>query len=136
MLLLVGGTGNLGGRIARRLTAYDLPFRALVRPSTDPGELTSTATAIVPGDLRDVSGLRPTVEGIDTVIASAHTLDRCRDPHRKAATPAARALSPSLRPQGLAVGPGSGDQGSSGQMSRQSAIAKGIWLVTVAPSIT
>jgi uncharacterized protein YbjT (DUF2867 family) len=75
MILLVGGTGNLGGRIARRLTTYDLPFRALVRPSTDPGELASTA-AIVRGDLRDVSSLGPAVEGIDTVIASAHTLDR------------------------------------------------------------
>ena len=69
MLLLVGGTGNLGGRIARRLAAHDLPFRAIVRPSTDPGELTRTATAVVRGDLRDISSLQPAVEEIDTVIA-------------------------------------------------------------------
>src|SRR3954469_19092114 len=82
MLLLVGGTGNLGGRIARRLRAHDLAFRALVRPSTDPGELASTATATVAGDLRDVSSLRLAVEGVDTIIASAHTLDRIMAGHR------------------------------------------------------
>ena len=76
MLLLVGATGNLGGRIARRLTANDLPFRALVRPSTDPGELVGTATEVVRGDLRDAASLRAAVEGIDTIIASAHSLDR------------------------------------------------------------
>ncbi len=76
MLLLVGATGNLGGRIARHLTASDLPFRALVRPSTDPGELAGTATEVVRGDLRDAASLRAAVEGIDTIIASAHSLDR------------------------------------------------------------
>jgi NADH dehydrogenase len=81
MLLLVGGTGNLGGRIARHLAAHDVPFRALVRPSTDPGELAGTAAAIVPGDLRDASSLRSAVAGIDTVIASAHTLDRIMAGH-------------------------------------------------------
>jgi uncharacterized protein YbjT (DUF2867 family) len=82
MMLLVGGTGNLGGRIARRLHAHDLLFRALVRPSTDPGELTRIAAAIVRGDLRDVASLRPALEGIDTVIASAHSLDRIMAGHR------------------------------------------------------
>jgi NADH dehydrogenase len=81
MLLLVGGTGNLGGRIARRLAAYDVPFRALVRPSTDPGTLARTATAIVSGDLRDISSLRSALVGIDTVVASAHTLDRIMAGH-------------------------------------------------------
>ncbi|HET9345977.1 MAG TPA: NAD(P)H-binding protein [Candidatus Limnocylindrales bacterium] len=82
MFLLVGGTGNLGGRIARRLSALDLPFRALVRPTTDPGDLIGAATAVDRGDLRDASGLRPALEGIDTVIASAHTLDRIMAGHR------------------------------------------------------
>lgn len=81
-MLLVGGTGNLGGRIARRLNAHDLPFRALVRPSTDPGELTRIAAAIVRGDMRDVASLWPALEGIDTVIASAHSLDRIMAGHR------------------------------------------------------
>lgn len=82
MILLVGGTGNLGGRIARRLSAQAVPFRALVRPSTDPGALTRMASAIVRGDLRDLSSLRPAIEGIDTVVASAHSLDRIMAGHR------------------------------------------------------
>ena len=36
MILLVGATGNLGGRIARRLGDHGLPFRALIRPATGP----------------------------------------------------------------------------------------------------
>ena len=76
MILLVGGTGNLGGRIARHLAAHGQAFRALVRPGTDPGELRSLAAEIVRGDLRDETSLRPAVEGIETVISSAHSLDR------------------------------------------------------------
>lgn len=76
MILLVGGTGNLGGRIARHLSEHGLAFRALVRPSTDPGELKKLAAEIVSGDLRDATSLRPAVEGIETVISSAHSLDR------------------------------------------------------------
>jgi uncharacterized protein YbjT (DUF2867 family) len=76
MLLLVGGTGNLGGRIARRLADHKLPFRALVRPSTDPGALASVASAIMRGDLREPGSLQEALEGIDAVIASAHSLDR------------------------------------------------------------
>ena len=76
MFLLVGGTGNLGGRIARRLADRGLPFRALVRPSTEPGELSALATEVVRGDLRDAASLARAVAGIETVIASAHSLDR------------------------------------------------------------
>lgn len=76
MILLVGGTGNLGGRIARHLAAHGLAFRALVRPGTDPGELRDLAAEIVRGDLRDPTSLRPAVQGIETVISSAHSLDR------------------------------------------------------------
>jgi uncharacterized protein YbjT (DUF2867 family) len=76
VILLVGGTGNLGGRIARRLAAHGLAFRALVRPRTDPGELRSLAAEIVRGDLRDPTSLRAAVQGIESVISSAHSLDR------------------------------------------------------------
>ncbi|MFL5648693.1 MAG: SDR family oxidoreductase [Chloroflexota bacterium] len=81
MLLLVGGTGNLGGRIARRLEAHGLPFRALVRRQTEPGALADVATEIVRGDLRDPASLRIALEGIDTVVASAHSLDRIMARH-------------------------------------------------------
>jgi NADH dehydrogenase len=76
MILVVGATGNLGGRIARRLVDHGLPFRALVRPATEPGALETLAHDIVRGDLRDPGTLRRAVDGIDTVISSAHSLDR------------------------------------------------------------
>ena len=76
MILLVGATGNLGGRIARRLVDHGLPFRALVRPATEPGGVEALASDIVRGDLRDPEALRRAVEGIETVISSAHSLDR------------------------------------------------------------
>ena len=83
MLLLVGGTGNLGGRIARRLAdrrpavsragaAVDRPWRA------DHDRRPRSCR----GDLRDVASLRAAVEGIDTVIASAHSLDRIMAGHK------------------------------------------------------
>ena len=62
--------------IARHLAAHGSAFRALVRPGTDPGELRSLAAEIVRGDLRDASSLRPAVERIETIISSAHSLDR------------------------------------------------------------
>jgi uncharacterized protein YbjT (DUF2867 family) len=76
MILLVGATGNLGGRIARSLVDHALPFRALVRPGTDPGAVERLAVEIVRGDLQDPEALKRAVEGIDTVISSAHSLDR------------------------------------------------------------
>jgi len=76
MILLVGATGNLGGRIARRLADHALPFRALVRPGTDPGAVERLAVDIVRGDMRDPVALTRAVEGIETVISSAHSLDR------------------------------------------------------------
>jgi NADH dehydrogenase len=76
MILLIGSTGNLGGRIAHRLVDHGLAFRALVRPGTDPGAVHALATEIVRGDLRDPETLVPALTGIETVISSAHSLDR------------------------------------------------------------
>lgn len=76
MILLVGATGNLGGRISRRLVDHGLPFRALVRSKTEPGPIEALAHDIVRGDLTDPGSLERAVEGIDTVISSAHSLDR------------------------------------------------------------
>ena len=42
-LLLVGGTGLLGGKIAERLAQRDVRFRALVRPQTDASRLESSS---------------------------------------------------------------------------------------------
>jgi nucleoside-diphosphate-sugar epimerase len=80
-ILLVGGTGALGARIARRLAAHGLPFRGLVRPETDPGSLAELAAEIVRGDLRDRSSLDSAMASIQTVITTAHSLDRVMAGH-------------------------------------------------------
>jgi uncharacterized protein YbjT (DUF2867 family) len=51
-LLLVGGTGLLGGRIAGRLAERGVPFRALVRPGTDASALVALAEIYFGGPQR------------------------------------------------------------------------------------
>jgi NADH dehydrogenase len=58
------------------LVNHRLPFRAFVRPETAPGEVEALAHDIVRGDLRDPDAVKQAVEGIETVISSAHSLDR------------------------------------------------------------
>jgi uncharacterized protein YbjT (DUF2867 family) len=48
-LLLCGGTGDLGGRIAVRLAARGIPFRALVRPRSDTTALRSSGAELSVG---------------------------------------------------------------------------------------
>jgi uncharacterized protein YbjT (DUF2867 family) len=57
MYLLVGATGLLGGRIADRLVADNLPVRALVRPRSDASALERQGIEIVRGDLREPATL-------------------------------------------------------------------------------
>ena len=75
-ILLCGGTGELGGEIARHLSARAIPFRALVRPTTDAVELETLGAEVVRGDLRDAASLVPAVAGIGTVISTANSMAR------------------------------------------------------------
>jgi uncharacterized protein YbjT (DUF2867 family) len=75
-ILLCGGTGELGGAVARHLHARGVPFRALVRPATDPGPLATLATVIVRADLREPAGLPAAVEGVTTVVSTANSIGR------------------------------------------------------------
>ena len=56
-ILLCGGTGMLGGEVARRLAARGIRPRALVRPATDASALERLGATIVRGDLRDRASL-------------------------------------------------------------------------------
>ncbi len=73
-LLLVGGTGLLGGRIAGRLAERGVPFRALVRPRTDASPLVDLGAEVVRGDLTRPDTLPPAVEGMTTVITTANAI--------------------------------------------------------------
>ena len=76
MILLCGGTGLLGSAIALRLAERSLPFRVLVRPTTDPTELEALGAEVVRGDLRDSTSLGPAVAGVQTVISTANAMAR------------------------------------------------------------
>ena len=76
MILLVGGTGELGRRIARRLSARKAPFRALVRPRSDVSELEELGASCVSGDLRDRRSLERALEGVDLVISTVTAIGR------------------------------------------------------------
>lgn len=76
MILLVGATGDLGGRLARQLRSAGQEVRCLVRRSTDDSSLRAISAEIVRGDLTDPATLPPACRGIDTVIATATAISR------------------------------------------------------------
>jgi NADH dehydrogenase len=75
-LLLCGATGDLGGRIAARLTERRIPFRALVRPRSDTAALRSSGAELSVGDLTDPAGLDRALAGVRTVVTTANGMGR------------------------------------------------------------
>jgi NADH dehydrogenase len=73
-LLLCGGTGDLGGRIAVRLRQRGLPFRALVRQTSDVTRLQRLASELTVGNIADPVSLDQAMSGIRTVITTANSL--------------------------------------------------------------
>ncbi|WP_448627713.1 SDR family oxidoreductase [Geodermatophilus sp. URMC 64] len=75
-VLLCGGTGDLGGRIAARLAERGIPFRALVRATSDVEALRSLGAELAVGDLADRASLDHALTGIRTVITTANGIGR------------------------------------------------------------
>ena len=75
-ILLCGGTGALGGSVARHLHARGVPFRALVRPASDAAALEALGAEVVRGDLREPSSLKPALDGIRVVVTTANAIGR------------------------------------------------------------
>lgn len=72
MTLLTGSTGYLGYRLARALSATNLPFRALARESSDVSGLKELpGCEIVTGDLNDPDSLLDACTGVDTIVHAA-----------------------------------------------------------------
>jgi uncharacterized protein YbjT (DUF2867 family) len=77
MILVVGATGMLGSQVCRRLADRVVPFRALVRPSSDPAKvhaLREMGAEIVTGDLRDPDGLEPAIAGAHQLICTVSSM--------------------------------------------------------------
>ena len=76
MILVVGGSGDLGSRVVRRLRDGGREVRCLVRPLTDAAPLLEVGVKVVRGDLTDPMSLPGACEGAQTVVASATAIGR------------------------------------------------------------
>jgi nucleoside-diphosphate-sugar epimerase len=70
-VFLTGGTGFLGGEVARRLRARGDTVRALVRDPARAQALSDLGCRLVPGDLSDEGRLTAACAGADAVVHSA-----------------------------------------------------------------
>ena len=70
-VLVVGATGDLGGRVVDALLARHKPVRALVREGTDPSALASKGVEIARGDMLDPPSLARAMDGADAVVTTA-----------------------------------------------------------------
>lgn len=76
MVLIVGGTGFLGGAIAQGLRSKGEKVRALVRSTSQTKALESAGVELVRGDMKDAASLDAACSGVDVVITTANSVLR------------------------------------------------------------
>jgi uncharacterized protein YbjT (DUF2867 family) len=79
MRLVVGASGQLGGKIATGLLDRGDDVRILSRDPASVASLVAAGAAPVTGDLKDPGSLRAACEGVDTVITTANAAQRGGD---------------------------------------------------------
>lgn len=72
MILVVGGTGQLGTVVVNKLVEAGKPVRVLVRKTSGYGHLMREGIEIVFGDLRNADSLDAACQNIEAVIATAN----------------------------------------------------------------
>ena len=70
-VLVVGGTGMLGGQVVSALLSRGKRVRALVRPASNAAALTRVGAEIARGDMMEPASLLPAMDGVDAVITTA-----------------------------------------------------------------
>src|SRR5215208_4490969 len=70
-VVVVGGTGMLGGQVVTALLSRGKRVRALVRPQSDATGLARTGAEIVRGAMMDPASLQRAMDGADSVITTA-----------------------------------------------------------------
>lgn len=76
MILVVGATGKLGGRVTRELIRGGHSVRILVRQGSEYGSLVELGAQPIMGDLKDPESLRRACAGVATVITTANSSAR------------------------------------------------------------
>ncbi len=70
-VVVIGGTGMLGGQVVTALRSRGKRVRALVRPKSDAARLARAGVEIVPGDMMDPASLLRAMDGADAVVSTA-----------------------------------------------------------------
>src|SRR5918993_2075091 len=70
-VVVVGGTGMLGGQVVTELISRGRRVRALVRPGSDASRLEQAGAEIARGDMMDPPSLRQAMDGADAVVSTA-----------------------------------------------------------------
>jgi uncharacterized protein YbjT (DUF2867 family) len=70
-VLVVGGTGMLGGQVVTELLSRGMRVRALARPTSDATRLEQAGAEIARGDMMDPPSLLRAMDGADAVISTA-----------------------------------------------------------------
>jgi uncharacterized protein YbjT (DUF2867 family) len=70
-VLLLGATGDLGGRVLRALRARGKLVRALVRPGSDASGIPKDGVEVVRGDMLDPASLGPAMANVSAVLSTA-----------------------------------------------------------------
>jgi uncharacterized protein YbjT (DUF2867 family) len=76
VILVVGGTGDLGSRVVARLVDAKQQVRCVVRAGSDASALRAAGADVVEGDLTNPASLRSACAGVDVVVASATVIGR------------------------------------------------------------
>jgi uncharacterized protein YbjT (DUF2867 family) len=72
MILVVGGTGQVGSLVVRLLRDQDRSVRVLTRRPDSAADLVAEGAEIVGGDLRDPASVEAAVKGVETIVATAN----------------------------------------------------------------
>jgi uncharacterized protein YbjT (DUF2867 family) len=70
-VLVVGGTGMLGGQVVSELLSRGKSVRALVRPTSNAKSLQRPGVEIMQGDMMDPPSLLRAMDGADAVVSTA-----------------------------------------------------------------
>lgn len=79
MILVVGATGSLGGRIAKGLLDRREAVRVLARPESQHASLRTAGADVAVGNLKDPASLQRACRGVEVVITTASMSKRGDD---------------------------------------------------------
>jgi NADH dehydrogenase len=103
VILVTGGTGFVGPKVAHGLRERDLPVRCLVRkPSSAAAQsLSAWGCELVEGDVTDVASLRRAVDGCDVVVHLVAIRQGSREKFERVMEQATRDLVATAREAGV-----------------------------------